>query len=143
MKKFNYTKKFLVTAVLLASFQPLTTEKVEAVYESKSDTGTTIFDYIENRRREQRRNVLTAEQKKLIVDIDEAKERLPKPLEKDEPIPAAFEGDDMVYNAVTGEFIATGKVDIIQLDGYRFQSDQAEGNVLTQEVRIKDKRQSR
>ena len=139
MKNFNYTKKFLLATMLLSSFQPFNLEKVEAVYESKSDTGTTIFDYIENRRREQRRNVLTSEQKKLIADIDEAKERLPKPLEKDEPIPAAFEGDDMVYNAVTGEFIATGKVDIIQLEGYRFQSDKAEGNILTKEVRIKDK----
>ena len=132
----NY-KKFLFATILIASLQPLQTAC--AVYESKSDTGTTIFDYIENRRREQRRNALTDEQKKLITDIEEAKERLPKPVAPDEPIPAAFEGDDMVYNAVTGEFIATGKVDIIQLEGYRFQSDKATGNILKQEVHIENK----
>ena len=139
MKNFSHTKKCLLATVLLSSLQPLSLEKVEAVYESKSDTGTTVFDYIENRRREERVNALTDEQKKLIADIGEEKERLPKPIEADKPVPAAFEGDDMVYNAVTGEFIATGKVDIIQLEGYRFQSDQATGNVLKQEINIEGK----
>ena len=139
MKNFSHTKKFLLATVLLSSFQPFNLEKVEAIYESKSDTGTTIFDYIENRRREERTNALTDEQKKLISDIGEAKERLPKPIEADKPVPAAFEGDDMVYNAATGEFIATGKVDIIQLEGYRFQSDEATGNILKQEINIEGK----
>ena len=130
-------KIFLPATFLLATL--IFPEKVFAVYQSQSDTGTTIFDYIENRRREEKANALTAEQKRLLRDIEEAKERLPKPISPDEPIPAAFEGDDMVYNAATGEFIATGKVDIIQLEGYRFQSDEAKGNVLTQEVRVEGK----
>ena len=141
MKNFNYTKKILLATLCTLPLSPAIFElpTVEAVYESKSDTGTTIFDYIENRRRNARRNVLTDEQKKLLTDIAEAKERLPKPVNPDEPVPAAFEGDDMVYNAVTGEFIATGKVDIIQLEGYRFQSDKATGNVLKQEVQVEGK----
>lgn len=113
---------------------------VEAdVYRSTSDTGTEIFDYIENRRREKRANALTDEQKKLLEDIEEAKQRLPKPVEEGKPVPAAFEGDDLVYNAATGEFIATGHVDIIQLEGYRFQSEEAEGNIKTQDVKVRDK----
>ncbi len=113
--------------------------RAQAVYRSSSDTGTQIFDYIENRRREERANALTDDQKKLLADIEEARERLPHELKPGDPIPAAFEGDDMVYNAATGEFIARGSVDIIQLEGYRFQSKEASGNVHTQEVRVKGK----
>ena len=50
-----------------------------------------------------------------------------------------FEGDDLVYYSGSGEFIATGKVDIIQLDGYRFQSEEATGNIKEQVVRVEDK----
>ncbi len=141
MKKFSKTKKIIAASIFGLILIPSTANfsKVEAAYSSKSDTGTEIFDYIENRRREERANALTDEQKKLQADIKEATERLPGPIEEGKPIPAAFEGDDLVYNAVTGEFIATGKVDIIQLEGYRFQSEEASGNVKTQEVRVKDK----
>lgn len=135
------TKKIIAAMSfgMLINFSCADTAKVEAVYRSSSDTGTTIFDYIENRRREERANALTAEQKKLKEDIAEATERLPAPIQEGKPIPAAFEGDDLVYNAATGEFTATGHVDIIQLEGYRFQSEEASGNIKTQEVRVKDK----
>ena len=141
MKNFNHAKKFLLASLCSLTLNPVIFDnpKVEAVYKSNSDTGTAIFDYIENRHRERRANVLNDEQKKLINDIEEAKENLPNPIKEGDPIPAAFEGDDMVYNAVTGEFKATGKVDIIQLEGYRFQSDEAEGNILTQDVHVEGK----
>lgn len=141
MKNFNRLKKIIAASILSFALNPTLAEfqKVEAAYRSSSDTGTEIFDFIENRRRDERANALTEEQKKLQKDIAEATERLPKPMEEGKPIPAAFEGDDLVYNAVTGEFVATGSVDIIQLEGYRFQSEKAEGNVKTQEVRVKDK----
>ena len=72
---------------------------------------------------------LTEEQEKLLADIAEAKENLPQEQKEGDPVPAVFEGDDLVYNAATGEFVATGKVDIIQIDGHRFQSNEAYGNV--------------
>lgn len=112
---------------------------VEAVYEAESDTGTGFFDYVENRRREERENQLTPEQEQLIADIEEATEQLPREHKEGEPVPAVFVGDDMVYYSGSGEFIATGKVDIIQLDGHRFQSEEATGNVKEQVVRVKDK----
>ena len=107
-------------------------------YKSSSDTSTDIFDYIENRRRERRANQLTEEQKKLLADIEEKKAELPGEIDPAK-VPVAFEGDDLVYNAANGEFVATGKVDIIQLEGYRFQSDEVSGNVKDQEVRVEDK----
>ena len=135
----NKTKKIIMAMSFGMLINFSCADIVEATYRSSSDTGTDIFDYIENRRREERANALTDEQKKLQADIAEANERLPAPIEEGKPIPAAFEGDDLVYNAATGEFIATGHVDIIQLEGYRFQSEEASGNVQTQEVRVKDK----
>lgn len=115
------------------------TSNAEAVYEASSDTGTEFFDFIENRRRELREQQLTEEQEKLLADIAEAKERLPHEHKEGDPIPAVFEGDDLVYYSGSGEFIATGKVDIIQLEGYRFQSEEATGNVKEQVVRVEDR----
>ena len=126
----------LVFGLSFATFSP---PKAEAVYKSSSDTSTDIFDYIENRRREERANRLTEEQQQLLKDIEERKAQLPGEIEEGKPFPVAFEGDDLVYNAATGEFVATGKVDIIQLEGYRFQSEEVRGNVKDQEVRIEDR----
>ena len=115
------------------------TSTAEAVYEAKSDTGTEFFDFVENRRREIRDQQLTEEQEKLLADIAEAKERLPHEPKDGEPTPVAFEGDDLVYYSGSGEFIATGKVDILQLEGYRFQSDEAKGNIKEQVVNVEGK----
>ncbi|MBQ7475978.1 MAG: LPS-assembly protein LptD [Selenomonadaceae bacterium] len=120
------------------SFATISPPKAQAEYKSSSDTSTDIFDYIENRRREERANRLTEEQQKLLNDIEDKKAQLPGEIEPGKPFPVAFEGDDLVYNAATGEFVATGKVDIIQLEGYRFQSEEIRGNVKDQEVRVED-----
>ena len=114
-----------------------------AKYRSNSDTGVEILDYIENRRREERDKQLTEEQQKLLDDIETAKEQLPHPEDptnkESDVAPAIFEGDDMTYDAVTGEFKATGKVEILQIDGHRFQAREAYGNIKNQEVEIPGK----
>ena len=130
-------KKFWSVLPIMAAL--LTTSTAYAEYEAKSDTGTGIFDYIENRRRAERANQLTKEQKKLLRDIAEAKERLPREQKEGDKVPVVFEGDDMVYYSGSGEFIATGKVDIIQLEGYRFQTAEATGNTKEQVVRVDGK----
>ena len=135
-------KKKIILAGLCAfgiNFVAVEIPTAQAVYKSRSDTGTEAFDYIENQRRERRAKELTEEQKKFIEDMEETRQRLPRPISPDEPIPAAFEGDDLTYNTLTGEFIAKGHVDIIQLDGHRFQSSDASGNVNTQDIRVKGK----
>ena len=133
----NFTKKIIAAAIFALGINPAVV--AEAVYKSSSDTGTEYFDYIENRRREQRAKILTDDQKKLLADMEEVRSRLPHEIREDEPVPAAFEGDDLTYNAITGEFRARGRVDIIQLEGYRFQSTEAAGNIEKQEVRVKGK----
>ena len=109
---------------------------VGAEYKSHSDTEVEVFDYIENRRREIRDHRLTPEQIKLLQDVEEAKEQLPHPDLETEQVPAVFEGADLVYHTETGEFIAQGKVDILQLEGRRFQTDKATGNVIEKTVSI-------
>ena len=128
-------KKIIAAALCTLAIMP----PVEAVYKSTSDTGTEIFDYIENRRREQRAAELTEEQKNFLLDMEEVRQRLPHAIRQDEPIPAAFEGDDLTYNSLTGEFTAKGHVDVIQLDGHRFQSSLVKGNINTQDINVKDK----
>ena len=132
-------KLFVLMMTFLVSF-PLT---VLAKYRSSSDTGVEILDYIENRRREERDKQLTDEQKELLEKIDYAKDQLPHSdkmeNEESDVAPAIFEGDDLRYDAETGEFQAIGKVDIIQIDGHRFQSNEAYGNVKDKVVRIPSK----
>ncbi len=135
-------KKLFPAAAIFGAFTlsfGFHTPKAFAVYQSESDTGTTYFDYIENARREAKANALTDEQKKLLEDIETEKEHLKNPIDPEKPFPAIFEGDDMVYNAETGEFTATGKVYITQLDGHRFQSGDASGNIKTQDILIEGK----
>ena len=139
MKKFSTSKKIILATLCTSILFPIFTTAHAKPYKSNTDTGTDIFDYIENRRRERRANELTDEQKKLLADIAENKERLPHAVDENAPIPAVFEGDDMIYNTATGEFTAVGKVDIIQLDGHRFQSEKATGNTKTQDIFIEDK----
>ncbi|MBQ9478236.1 MAG: LPS-assembly protein LptD [Selenomonadaceae bacterium] len=126
-------KKFFVPLMLALMFAPST---VGAEYTSHSDTDVEVFDYIENRRREARDKQLTPEQVKLLEDVETAKEQLPHPDLETEQVPAVFEGDNLVYHTETGEFIAQGKVDILQLEGRRFQTDKATGNVIEKTVSI-------
>ena len=111
----------------------------EAVYKSSTDTGADILDYIENRRRLERENRLNEEQRQLMKDASQIKAHLRQPWEQGQPVPVAFEGDELTYDEQTGEFTAVGKVDIVQMDARRFQSEEATGNTQEQVVRIPDK----
>ena len=110
-----------------------------AVYESDSDTGTEVLDYIENRRRMERENRLSEEQQKLLEDAKAIERHLRQPLDKEQPLPVAFEGDDLVYDQRTGDFTAKGHVDIVQMDNRRFQGDDVEGNTEEHVIRIPGK----
>ena len=140
MLKTGKTQKIILAALCIfglnSAFELPT---AQAVYRSKTDTATDLLDYIENQRRERREKQLTPEQEKLLADIEKTKKNLPKPINAQEPAPIAFEGDDLSYNTLTGEFMAKGNVDIIQIEGYRFQSKGARGNLNTQDVIVDGK----
>ena len=126
----------LICGVLLALIMP---GYAAAEYRSSSDTGVEILDYIENRHREERANRLSEEQKKLVQDAKNMEATLRQPLDPEQPFPVAFEGEDLTYDEGTGEFKAVGKVDIIQMDGHRFQGEEVNGNIVEHVVRIPDK----
>lgn len=109
----------------------------QATYRSDSDTGTEILDGIENARREERASRLTGEQKRFLEELRIARQRAGYSSDENyDMIPIAFEGDDLQYDEVTGDFVATGKVDVIQLDGHRFQTDRLTGNMKDQTISV-------
>lgn len=110
-----------------------------AEYRSSSDTGLEILDYIENRHREERANRLSEEQVKLIEDAKAMETRLRNPLDPAQPMPVAFEGEELSYDESTGEFLAVGHVDIVQMDGRRFQGEEVTGNLQEHVIRVPDK----
>ena len=126
---------FLAVVALMTVFLP---PEAGAEYRAESDTGTGIFDYIENERRMKRLNAYTPEQEKLVEDSKELGKHLRRPVDP-AAIPVAFEGDDLTYDQTTGEFVAKGKVEIISLDKRRFSSEEADGNTIEQRVHIPGK----
>ena len=137
MKSLSIKKSRAIAVFFLA----LATQnpQVLASYRSESNTGTEIFDEIENARRSERDTRLTAEQRNFMKDLAEARARLQNPTDSSDIVPIAFEGDDLMYDELTGDFVATGKVDVIQLDGRRFQTDRMSGNLRDQIIVIPDK----
>ena len=112
---------------------------VWAEYRSDSDTGLDVLDYIENQRRMERENRLSEEQQKLLQDAKAMEEHLRRPLDPAQPMPVAFEGDDLTYDERTGDFTAKGHVDIVQMDARRFQGENVDGNTVEQVVRVPEK----
>ena len=111
----------------------------EASYSGDGETGIQRLDFIENRRREARENALTPEQEKLLADAAAMRRYLRHPVDETQPSPIAFEGDDLTYDERTGDFVAKGHVDIVQLAARRFQGDYVEGNTVSGDVSIPDK----
>ncbi|MBE6099396.1 MAG: LPS-assembly protein LptD [Anaerovibrio sp.] len=108
-------------------------------YYSDTDTNADALDYIENNRRAGRDNILTDEQKQLVQDALEMRRNLRDPLDPAKNVPVAVEGDDLVYDQRTGDFSATGKVKITSLDAQRFVSDEANGNLNSNEINVPGK----
>lgn len=110
-----------------------------AVYSSTEDSGVSIIDYLENRRRSERENRLTEAQKELQKDAAEMRKELHGPIDPAQPLPVAIEGDDMMYDERTGDVYAKGNVRITEIDARRFETDEALGNLKNQEVRVDGK----
>ena len=137
-------------------------------YDSEAESGVEALDWIENRDRNIRKNMETKEQQRLRKDIADMKRALrhdehrdaaaeasgnaapqpeqtdgtfgsvPKSKRKNEQPPIAFEGDDVFYDQKTGNVYAKGSVKITRVDGKRVITEQAEGNLKTQNVEMAD-----
>lgn len=123
----------------LLSLLTLLPSQAFALYKANdTGTGTGALDFIENRRRIERENMLTEEQQQLQEDTRQMAENLRHPVDPAKGSPMAFEGDDLTYNEETGEFVAKGKVHAIQLDGHQFDSPDGpvQGNLKTSDIEI-------
>ena len=100
-----------------------------AAYASTEDSGVNVVDYIENRRRGERENRLSEDQKELKKDAAEMVSELRGPIDPTKPLPVAVEGDDMLYDERTGDVYAKGNVRITEIDARRFiRQSQGAGN---------------
>ena len=123
-------------AFLAASCLPAA---ASASYSASTDTAADILDYIENERRTVRENRLTEAQEQLVKDTAAMQAHLRQPMEDHlKPLPTAFEGDELFYDQVTGEFFARGSVKITEIDNRRVLSDEIKGNALTQDVVVEN-----
>lgn len=135
-RRFSFEKSVACVAFLAASFLPTA---AFAEYSSSSDTEAGVLDYIENERRAARENRLTEAQEELIKDTADMQAHLRQPMEEHlKPLPTAFEGDELFYDQVTGEFFARGSVRITEIDNRRILSDEIKGNAVTQDVSVEN-----
>ena len=110
-----------------------------AEYHSSTDTAADVLDYIENERRAARENRLSEAQEQLVRDTAAMQAHLRQPMEAHlKPLPTAFEGDELFYDQVTGEFFARGSVKVTEIDNRRVLSDEIKGNALTQDVVVEN-----
>ena len=132
-------KRWGLFAAVLAAVALLMPTLAEAGYNADTDTSANVLDYIENYRRIARENYLTEEQLRLMEDAKEMTANLRKPIDPSKPSPMALEGDDMFYDERTGDVYARGDVRVTSADARRFESEEVQGNLKNQEVRIDGK----
>lgn len=128
--------KITVCSGVIAASLLLPGYAMAAPYRSDSETGVDALDYIENQHRAARENALDAEQQKLLQDTQNMKAHLRQPLDVKKSVPLTMEGDDLSYDERTGAVYAKGNVRITELDEKSFTTDEANGNLKTQDVDI-------
>ncbi len=132
-------KRWMILAAawaLVALFAP---KPAAAYYSSESDTQAMVLDYIENNRRRAREQKLDEEQLQLMEDAKKMTANLRKPVDPTKPKPLAIEGDDMYYDQTTGDVYARGDVRVTSMDYRRFESEEAQGNLKDEVVRVDGK----
>ena len=110
-----------------------------ATYHSDSDTSLGLLDYLENEHRAARAQKPNPEKEQLKADTEEMSKHLRYPIDPTKAAPVAFEGDDLTWNQVTGDFTAKGKVKVTQLDQHRFEGENVDGNTIDQRIHIPGK----
>ena len=110
-----------------------------ATYHSDSDTSLGLLDYLENEHRAARAQKPNPEKEQLKADTEEMSKHLRYPIDPTKAAPVAFEGDDLTWNQVTGDFTAKGKVKVTQLDQHRFEGENVDGNTIDERIHIPGK----
>lgn len=107
----------------------------QQVHASSSDTDVDILNFVEDERREAR----DTEKNKAINDFKKEMDAQYKEegivIDDPKKAPIIFEGNDIMYNSVTGEVYGKGNVKITQ-DYSRMTTEDAQGNLKTADVDI-------
>ncbi|WP_027405921.1 hypothetical protein [Anaerovibrio sp. RM50] len=135
----NRNTKALLCAGLVAANLALPITATASTYNASTDTNADVLDYLENNKRSARENAILDEQKQLVHDAFEMRKNLRDPLDPTKNVPVALEGDELFYDQHSGDFYATGKVNITSLDAQRFQTEEVKGNLENTEVNVPGK----
>lgn len=139
---FPYKKLPLGLAAFAAAVLPcvFAAPVAEASYEADDTAGVNRLDFIENRHRTERENRLTDAQVETVQDAQEMQKHLRYPVDPEKAAPTSFEGDELTYDQVTGEFTAVGHVRIVQADAHSFASeDSVRGNTKSEQIELPGK----
>lgn len=107
-------------------------------FSTSTDTGADALDFIESDRRTRRENRLDEKEQAVLDTTREIEARIRYPLAEGMRLPTAFEGDEVIYDQETGEFLARGNVKVTQLDNRQFSSEEIRGNAIRQDVYVDD-----
>ncbi len=102
---------------------------------SASDTDVEILNYVEDQRRETREAAKNTEMNEFKKNLDAEYERDNIEITDPEKAPIIFEGNDIMYNSVTGEVYGKGDVKITK-NYSRMTTEDAEGNLQSGDVNI-------
>ena len=102
------------------------------------DTDVEILNFVEDQRKEQRQAAKDVEINKFKEDLTAEYERDGIKITDPTTAPIIFEGNDIMYNSVTGEVYGKGNVKITQ-NYSRMTTDNADGNLNTGDVNIPGK----
>ena len=130
----------LIAAAALPCALPELSGVASAEFRSTGDAGANRLDFIENRHRTERENRLTDAQVETVQDAQEMQKHLRYPVDPEKAAPTSFEGDELTYDQVTGEFTAVGHVRIVQADAHSFASeDSVRGNTKSEQIELPGK----
>ncbi|MBR2143370.1 LPS-assembly protein LptD [Anaerovibrio sp.] len=131
--------KALLCSGLIAATAVIPEAVQASTYYSDTDTNADVLDYIENNRREERNVGFSEEQKQLLLDALEMRKNLRDPYDPTKHVPVAVEGDELFYDQRNGDFYAVGKVKIMSMEAQSFQSEEANGNLVKNEINVPGK----
>lgn len=102
------------------------------------DTDVEILNFVEDERKQQREDAKNIAIKQFKEELDAEYEKDGIVIENPENAPIIFEGNDIMYNSITGEVFGKGDVKITQ-NYSRMTTNNAEGNLNSGDVNIPEK----
>ncbi len=124
--------------LLALSFSALSLCTYQQQVFASSDTDVEILNYVEDQRKQERENAKNTEINEFKKELTEEYERDGIKITDPTTAPIIFEGNDIMYNSITGEVYGKGAVKITN-NYSRMTTETATGNLQSGDVNIPDK----